>query len=213
VEHLLPDCVDALRSAGATAPVAELEGAAMDLLRRWSEPHRGYHDAQHLSEVVHRLAELAVAGVEAASAPEVRLAAWFHDAVYAGQPGADEQASALLARDELLALSVPDGVARRVCELVLITASHSVPPGDDGAAALCDADLAVLAADPERYADYVAGVRREYAALDDATFRAGRAAVLRRLLERPTLFATDVARERWERPARANASRELASLT
>jgi predicted metal-dependent HD superfamily phosphohydrolase len=214
VEQLLADCVDALVSAGAGAgaPVAQLEGAAQDLLRRWSEPHRGYHDVRHLAEVLNRLRELAAAGVAAAATPEVRLAAWFHDAVYDGSPGADEEASALLAHDQLLALSVPDTVSRRVCELVRVTAAHAVPAGDAGAAALCDADLAVLAADPDRYADYVAGVRREYAALDDATFRAGRAAVLRRLLDRPALFTTEVARQWWEQAARANVSRELSTL-
>lgn len=212
MEHLLPDCVDALVCAGAAAPVAELEGAAMDLLRRWSEPHRGYHDVRHLSDVVHRLRELAAAGVTAAAAPDVRLAAWFHDAVYDGSPGADEEASALLARDELLALSVPANVSRRVCELVRVTTRHAVPADDAGAAALCDADLAVLAADADRYAAYVAGVRREYAALDETTFRAGRAAVLRRLLDRPALFTTAVARQWWEQPARDNVARELTTL-
>jgi predicted metal-dependent HD superfamily phosphohydrolase len=77
---------------------------------------------------------------------------------------------------------------------------------------LCDADLAILAAGHDRYADYVAGVRAEYAHVDDAVFATGRAAVLEELLAKPTLFHTDAGRQRWEATARANVEWELSSL-
>jgi predicted metal-dependent HD superfamily phosphohydrolase len=77
---------------------------------------------------------------------------------------------------------------------------------------LCDADLAILASTPERYDEYVQDVRREYASLDDTTFRRGRAAVLRALLSAPSLFHTPAARAAWEAAARANVTRELAAL-
>ena len=72
--------------------------------------------------------------------------------------------------------------------------------------------LGILGADPDRYTSYTRGVRREYAHLPDADFTAGRAAVLRDLLAKPTLFHTDQARERWEARARANVEAELARL-
>jgi predicted metal-dependent HD superfamily phosphohydrolase len=58
----------------------------------------------------------------------------------------------------------------------------------------------------------VAGVRAEYAHVADADFRRGRAAVLRDLLAKPTLFHTAAARALWEERARANVAGELASL-
>lgn len=206
MEHLLPSFISAAARGGATAPVAELEGAGMDLLRRWSEPHRGYHDVEHLAEVLQRLEDLGCGD------PLVRLAAWFHDAVYDGVPGQDERASARLAREELAALGTPPEAVTRVADLVLVTATHAPPAGDGGAAALCDADLAVLAADPPRYRRYVAGVRAEYAQVDDEDFAAGRAAVLARLLDRPALFSTDAGRRRWESRARQNVAAELTRL-
>ena len=78
---------------------------------------------------------------------------------------------------------------------------------------LCDADLGILAADPARYASYAAGVRREHAHVPDADFAAGRAAILRDLLAKPTLFHTPTARSRWEHRARANVTREIEQLT
>jgi predicted metal-dependent HD superfamily phosphohydrolase len=78
---------------------------------------------------------------------------------------------------------------------------------------LCDADLAILAAEPDRYAQYAAGVRREYAHVSDADFAAGRTAVLRRLLARASLYRTPSASTRWEARARHNMETELLLLS
>lgn len=177
------------------------------LLDAWSSPDRGYHDPLHLDEVLDRLDELADAVPH--TRPEVLLAAWFHDAVYDGELD-PEGRSAAWARDSLA--EVPDVDVDEVVRLVLLTREHLPQVTDSDGVALCDADLAVLASEPQRYADYVAGVRREYAHLDDATFNAGRAAVLRSFLEREHVFTSTAARELWGTAARANAEREVADL-
>ena len=139
------------------------------------------------------------------------LAAWFHDAVYEGRAGDDEQASADLAARVLPGL-VDRETADEVVRLVLLTATHRVVEGDHAGALLCDADLSVLAAPAERYGAYVAGVRREHAHVDEAAFRAGRARVLRALLAGP-LFRTPAGAARWEARARAQVTAEVARLT
>ena len=93
-----------------------------------------------------------------------------------------------------------------------LTSSHQPSDGDADGAVLCDADLAVLAGDEAAYTTYVDAVREEYGHLDDATFRAGRTAVLRSLLDRPTLFRTEHGRTSWEGPARSNVTAELGRL-
>jgi predicted metal-dependent HD superfamily phosphohydrolase len=174
---------------------------------------RGYHDTRHLAEVLERLSDLGRAGHAAADSPEVVLAAWFHDAVYDGRPGAEER-SARLAEAELRSPggTAVDIVVDEVARLVRLTEHHDPVPGDDNGEALCDADLAVLAAGPDRYGEYVAGVRHEYAAFSDEEFRAGRLAVLRDLMGRERIFATTYAREHWEPRARENLAREIATL-
>lgn len=175
--------------------------------------HRSYHDLRHLAEVLERLDELltqqAAAGVDRDA---VVLAAWFHDAVYDGQPD-DEERSATLAEMTLTAADVPVTRVAEVARLVRLTREHRPDAEDLAGQVLCDADLAILAAGPERYAEYVEDVRREYTHLDDETFRTGRAQVLRSLLAKPTLFHTPLARESWEKPARANLEREIAALS
>lgn len=182
------------------------EPAGRDLLARWAEPHRGYHDLRHLAEVLDAL-DLLTGGDPP---PAVVLAAWFHDAVYAGRAGQDERASAALAAQVLPALA--PALVDEVVRLVLLTALHRPEPGDDAGALLCDADLSVLAAPPERYAAYVRGVRAEHAHVDDEAFRTGRARVLRALLEGP-LFRTAAGAARWEARAREQVAAEVERLS
>ena len=96
---------------------------------------------------------------------------------------------------------------------MLITATHAVEPADGNGAVLCDADLAVLAGDPESYAAYAVAVREEYAHVPEPLFRAGRAQVLAGLLAHEVLFRTATGRSWWESAARHNVETELILLS
>ena len=200
----------ACRALGSTADEGLLRSAAESLLVRWSEPHRGYHNTRHLAEVLDRLVDLDGA------TPAAVLAAWFHDAVYSGSPGDDERASAALAASLLSDLGVGEQNVQRVRDLVLATLDHDTQGTETGPdqerAALVDADLAILAADPERYRSYVDGVRAEYRHLDDTAFATGRLAVLERLVGRAALFATRQGRDLWEERAREQVASEISAL-
>ncbi len=183
----------------------ELADVRDELLAAYSSD-RGYHDARHLEEVLDRLDELAGAG-ERFDVDAVRLAAWFHDGVYDGQPGAEERS----AQWALTALAGRDQ-AEEVARLVRLTEHHRPADDDANGCALSDADLAILAASPERYAEYAADVRREYTQVPDDLFRQGRAAVLCDLLAKDHLFHTAYAKTHWESAARANVEAELVRL-
>ena len=186
-----------------------------DLVRRWSEPHRGYHDTRHLVEVFWALEDLEGGGeIDSREGAVGRVAGWFHDAVYdpSAPAGSNELDSADLAVRDLRALGLAADDVERVRDLVLATTTHDLRT-DGLPAAFHDADLWVLGAPPERYADYTAQVREEYAAVPDDAFRAGRAAILRPFLDRESVYATPTARELWEDRARDNLVQELATLT
>lgn len=188
-------------------PLPEQEGLRDRLIAAYADPSRSYHDVRHLAEVLAEVDALADARTDRDA---VLLAAWFHDAVYDG-PGAEER-SAALAETELAAAGLPDRLVAEVARLVRLTLDHRPADDDLEGQVLCDADLAILAAPEQRYAAYVAGVRREYADLDDVTFRRGRAAVLRDLAAKHSLFHTAAAQAKWETSARGNLARELADL-
>jgi len=191
-----------------------VQAIGADLLRRLGEPHRRYHTTRHLVEVFWALEDLEQAGALTPTEGTLgRVVGWFHDAVY--DPGAaageNEVASADLAVRDLRALGVRDADVEAVRDLVLATSSHDLA-GEGLSAAFHDADLWILSAPPERYAEYTAQVREEYAVVPDDAFRAGRSAVLRPFLERESVYATAFARDSWEEQARANLAAELATL-
>ncbi|MEU4641234.1 metal-dependent phosphohydrolase [Micromonospora sp. NPDC023814] len=200
----------AARGAGAT-DATQRDRAGAELLGRWREPHRHHHTVAHLTVVL----DVVDAHASSAARPDlVRLAAWCHDAVYdpRAEGDANERDSAALADALLTRSGLPANAVAEVRRLVLLTAGHAVDPGDADGALLCDADLAVLAAPPGAYDHYAAAIRREYAHVPDPAFRAGRARVLTGLLALPALFRLPPLATRWEARARANLTRELATL-
>jgi predicted metal-dependent HD superfamily phosphohydrolase len=178
------------------------------LVEAWSEPHRRYHDLAHLAAVLGLVGEL---GGAARDPDAVRLAAWYHDAVYDPQRTDNEQVSAERARAGLRGLVDDDRIAE-VVRLVLLTASHDAAVDDADGAVLCDADLAVLASPPEAYAAYASAVRVEYGHLSDEVFTDGRIAVLEHLLGVPRLYRSPAVPDEWTARARANLTAELSLL-
>lgn len=198
-----------LRTAARVGARGDVAGCGADLLSRYADSGRRYHDLTHLDEVLRNVDELA----DYARAPDVvRLAAWFHDAVYDPQAGDNEERSAALAEHQLAGLRVDDTLLADVARLVRLTAGHTPAADDSDGAVLCDADLAILAAGERRYAEYTAGVRAEYAHVPDQDFARGRTAVLRHLLDQHPMFRTPTAQASWEAAARANVTAELNRL-
>ena len=174
-----------------------------ELVERWSEDHRHYHDVRHLHQVLVSLDSLH----NHAEVPRtVRLAAWFHDAVYQGRPD-DEENSAQLA-ESLLGRILPPADVDEVARLVRLTTGHSPHPDDVPGAQLVDADLSILGTNPGRYHVYVRDVRADYAHLDDDLWRVGRVQVLDHLLGLEPLFHTDLGRREWAPQAAVNLAAE-----
>lgn len=174
------------------------EALGAELVERWTEPHRYYHDVRHLHQVLHAL-DLLGAGPDGRL---LRLAAWFHDAVYQGSPD-DEEQSAQLA-ETLLARVLPVDEVDEVARLVRLTRTHDPHPDDASGAHLVDADLSILGLRPGRYDVYVRDVRADFAHVDDDQWRLGRVQVLDHLLGLEPLFRTEVGQELWARQAAAN---------
>lgn len=180
-----------------------------ELVNRYGRPTRSYHNLHHLADVLTNLDLLAD---EADDLFTVELAAWFHDAVYDVRADDNEEQSAALAAAVLPTYDVASDLVDEVVRLVRLTATHDPEEWDANGKVLCDADLAVLAGSEHDYDSYVDAVRAEYHHVSDRDFQVGRAAVLRQLDALPTLFRTSHGQKYWEQAARANLTRELATL-
>ena len=196
---------DAWRDLRLPSPAPDTLAA---LLARWAEPHRRYHTPQHLHEC---LALFERDRALAQRAGEVAIALWFHDAIYDTDRHDNEAASADWASRVLLQAGASPDVAARVHALVMATRHSEVPAAPD-AQLLVDIDLAILGAEPARFAQYERQIRDEYGFVPEAVFREKRAAILRGFLARPLLFATPTYADRFDAPARANLARAIASL-
>src|SRR5690606_23942280 len=114
----------------------------------------------------------------------------------------DEERSADLAVQRLTELDAAPRSVERVRAMVVATAGHIEPDAASGqvdpdTALLLDADLSILGAPGQVYDAYARGVRAEHAEVPDERFAIGRAAVLRTLLDKPELFHTPAAQERF----------------
>lgn len=175
----------------------------------YQEPHRRYHGLAHIEDCLARLA-----GVEGLTPEERRmleLALWWHDAVYDPLRADNEARSAELASSDLQTLGESPSVRAEIARLIRLTAGHQVEPGDRLGAILVSIDLSILGAAPPEYDRYAQAIREEYAQVPDTLYRAGRAAILRRFLQR-AIFPDPGFAARLEAPARANIERELATL-
>jgi len=180
-----------------------------ELIASWSEPHRRYHSVVHLRDILSKIDLLAD---YADNLDAIRLAAWYHDAVYQGLAD-DEELSARRAESELSELGLAPELVAEVARLVRMTAGHSPEPGDRNGEVLSDADLAPLAIPRDRYQANTAIIREEYAHVSDEAFHRGRLRVVVRFLDGSGVFRTEYGRQNWEAIALDNLRAELETLS
>jgi predicted metal-dependent HD superfamily phosphohydrolase len=180
--------------------------AALDYAYR--EPTRIYHTTGHLTDCLEQLDRFAE---PAAERDPVEAALWFHDAVYDPRSSENEARSAEWAAQALGGAGVDPHLVRRVSALVLLT-RHLKPATDSAGRLLCDVDLSILGREVAEFERFERAIRAEYAWVPEPEYRAARARVLRRFLERQPLYQTISFRIRYEETARRNLSHALAAL-
>jgi predicted metal-dependent HD superfamily phosphohydrolase len=188
---------------GATPPAGLLHA----LLAAYAEPQRCYHTQQHLAEC---LAHFEAVQNQAQHPAEVEFALWFHDAVYDVKAKDNELRSAQWAVQALGQADLAESQGGRVHELIMATRHEALPEHGD-TRLLVDIDLAILGADPERFAEYDAQVRAEYAWVPWPIYGIKRRQVLQGFLQRSAIYATPYFHARLEQQARTNLHRSLAA--
>jgi len=147
------------------APLALPPDVERALAAAYAEPHRAYHNAAHIAEVL-RWYDLVADEAGWRDLTAVYLAVLFHDAVY------DPLARDNEARSADLAVRLA-GAPPRTTELILLTARHGAlspdsPELDADAAHFLDCDTAILGAPPSDFDAYDAAIALEYRAVPAA---------------------------------------------
>lgn len=178
------------------------------LAARYSEPHRYYHTGRHIGEC---LEQFDVVRHLASQPAAVELALWFHDAIYDTHANDNEEQSAALAQRCLEDAAAKPELGLAVRDLILATKTHEHSTHPD-APLLVDVDLSILGKDETRFFEYEEQIRQEYAWVPESVFRSKRAEILKRFLDRKSIFLTDWFIERHEKQARLNLHASLRRL-
>ena len=175
-----------------------VELAWSKLERHYSEPHRVYHDREHLA---HCMEQLDLANGLINQPEQVEMAIWFHDII--NEPGVrdNEQCSADYFRGLATGLFDP-GFIEAVVELILAT-THREAPTDPDQQFICDIDLASFGCPWECFFRDSSAVKAEFSGTEEEYYR-GKQAFLEAMLGRRRIFLTDFFNARYEQQARDN---------
>jgi predicted metal-dependent HD superfamily phosphohydrolase len=175
------------------------------LVAAYAAPGRHYHNLAHIEDSLAALAR--VENLSSLEREILSAAIWWHDVVYDATRADNEELSAQLAEAH-----VRKDIADEVGRLIRLTKTHDVARDDRLGAILISIDLSILGAEPARYDAYAAAIRQEFIHVPETDYRAGRARVLGQFAARPVIFPDAAFAARYDRQARENLARELASL-
>lgn len=178
------------------------EAVLKDLLTRYSEPQRAYHNLEHIVAMLDELEYLKE------SDPAVALGIWFHDAVYDPKTKENEERSAQLAKDTIGQIGLPDSLGEQVGDLIIAT-KHAAIPTERAAQILVDLDLMILGKPEKVFDAYEVGIRKEYDWVPQSDFSAGRSKILQSFLDRSSIYSTQLFRDKYESAARKNLVRSI----
>lgn len=196
-----------------TLSLTQVKIAAKDefrnLIRRYSQPGRHYHNLHHIEEVVRHIFTHLTRATDPVS---VLWAGWFHDYFPPWEKNAEAR-SADEADLILEGMGIEVKTRNRVRQLIMLTAGHFTAKDADEML-LADADLQVLGSDDWRYDSYASGVRAEYTHIPRPIFNFGRKKFLRALLTKTSSGGrlSFCQSDSWEAQAVRNIKRELSRL-
>jgi predicted metal-dependent HD superfamily phosphohydrolase len=187
---------------------ADVGPLADKLYLRYQEPHRHYHNFTHIENGLAEFEKFfgestpSKAGIDRDT-----FFAWaYHDAVYDPKASDNEERSARLFIGDSKALGFDMEEADKIAMAILST-THSGEPN-----IVTDMDLAGFGQPWEQFKHNTELIRKEYDFVDEASWRAGRAAVLKQFLARDPLYATPQFAAAYTTKAQENLRRAIIEL-
>ncbi|MDD5511496.1 MAG: hypothetical protein PHI12_11910 [Dehalococcoidales bacterium] len=182
-----------------------------DIEAAYQEPHRHYHTAQHIIECLELFDAYCANNLPNRMVEDwrqkIEAAIWWHDIVYQINFKAisNERLSAAYAfwttyhdsHEVHLFISALIMATDHTTELRKNQDTHFTD-------IIADIDLAILGAEPKRFAEYESQIALEYQHVPMAQYREARARFLQYLLDRPKIYRTDYFHDCFEAKAREN---------
>lgn len=174
------------------------------VLTKYQEPHRHYHNLEHIRSSLTCLDQLG------RSEDLIEGAIWFHDVIY-DPSRTDNESESTIFFESSTTPWLEHAVRDEIIRLILATDPRTSRKGKRLEDLMVDIDLAVLGSEPASYERYRDAIRQEYGHVPEADFRRGRAAILEGILAEKIYRSPEF--QHLEGLARQNLATELAELT
>lgn len=168
------------------------------LLGLHSQPHRFYHNTDHLIQCLSNMESLTK------DKDELKILTYitfFHDAIYNPQSKTNEEDSALLWREFVKEGKISEYINEVVFESILNTKNHNLKSKYPITEKFLDLDLSILGASETLFLAYEDGIRLEYGFVPEEIFSAERHKIMSAFKDP---FKTPIAKTLWQKALEIN---------
>ena len=181
----------------------------LELINKYNEPHRHYHNLDHILYCLDKLKEFQGEEYDDIA---VRFALWYHDGVYNIGDNQNEEKSCELAEKHLLQIVKPCSLIENVRTLILVTKHLQASQLFSFECKLMvDVDLSSFGDRPE-FQHSCELIRKEYFSIDEKIYLTERIKILFNFITRPSIYLTNYFREKYELQAFENICFEIIKM-
>lgn len=173
-----------------------------NLIQRYGEHHRHYHNNRHLAFC---LQQLDLSTPLAGDVDAIEMAIWFHDVVY--EPMAKDNEAKSAALFKIVSKSYFTQHFVGTVSRIIVATRHNNAPENESEARMLDIDLSSLGLPWEHFSQDSNDLRAELRGVPDANFYSQKLKFLNALLTRPRIYFTEFFFIRYEEMARRNIAR------
>lgn len=182
------------------------------LVSSYSEPHRHYHNLEHIINMLDEFElELKAGNIKPENPDAIRLAIWFHDYIYDSLQKVEkkkviadnEERSAYYYKIETEMFNLPEGFNNLVSRMILST-KHNDTTTDNDSRIVIDLDLAILGKSESKFISYDKKIRKEYEFVPIELYCKKRIEILQYFLNRDSIFLTTFFKHKYEERAISN---------
>lgn len=183
-------------------PPKLIECAKNNLEFLYKTPNRPYHDYSHVEDCLRKL-EISERILDPSERDIAALALIYHDCIYDSRYTDNERLSAERAYVDLYALGFYGPLLLRIHNLILST-THINPGKDLCEKLIMDIDMSIFGELIDVVLDYEKKIRQEYQFYSTKEYLRGRSTFLKSLLNKSSIYQTEIFQGQYEKTARMN---------
>jgi len=182
-----------------------------DIVYLYTHPKSAYHNLSHISDCLNDC-DAAIEFINSATpnAKAIEFSLWFHDSIR-DKDGYNEEESAKLAADLLKERNFPYEFIETSSRLIISTKHNKIPELIDEKI-ITDIDLSIFGKRKSVFEEYEKNIRREYFFVPHKVFAEKRSEILKKFLDRKSIYSTDFFREKYEKQAEKNLKNSIKNL-